>query len=590
MKPLLPLALVALAAAPLVLVPAPSARACGGFFCAQVPVEQTGEQIIFGIDDGQITAQILINYAGEAEDFAWLLPVASTPEITLGSALAFQNLAARTQPTFRVEWPDGQCNLRDASQGFFDIAVSEPTGAGGDVSVIARKEVGPFDTVVLASSSTDDLIAWLDGNGYVQPPEARPLIDHYVRQDMVFVALRLLKDEPTGAIQPITLTFAEANPCVPLVLTQVAATPDMPVQLYLVADHRVVPTNWMHVVVNPRKIDWLNGGSNYPDLVTQAVDEAAGHGFVTEFAGSSGLLDNLVYREGQYDLAALAAATDPERFVMQLQQQGFPRDGQMLALLREHIPMPPELVAQGLSEQQFYNNLGYYADALDAVGFVFDPAAFIADLEERIITPLRDTQALFDAKPYLTRLFTTVSADEMTRDPVFSQNPDLADVSNIHVAWATATCSSDPSEPPESVLLELAGGDSLTVSGPFQGYRPFIDYPDPAPGEPVALRIELIGATGPATVLHPAFVAAVDQALDTQAPEQVLADLASGLLAPSPNTLSAGGGGCNQGGLSGLLGGLVGALSALAVLLRTRQPRHHRDRQHHERHHQQAID
>src|SRR5690606_29011689 len=116
---------------------------------------------------------------------------------------------------------------------------------------------------------------------------------------------------------------------VPLVLTQIAAVPDMPVQLFLLAEHRVVPTNWMHVVINQKKIDWLNFGSNYGDVVTQAVDEAAGHGFVTEYAGSSAILDNALYREGQFDLQAIAAIDDPSDMLDALLNQGLPRDAQM---------------------------------------------------------------------------------------------------------------------------------------------------------------------------------------------------------------------------------------------------------------------
>lgn len=574
MKPTtqLTLTLAAVASAgSLLLLPTP-AQACGGFFCSQVPVEQTGEQILFGMDDGKITAQILINYAGEAEDFAWLLPVATPPEITLGSAAAFTNLGFRTAPTWRLEWQtqNAQCNWWWLYPPMASEDNDAGTGGGRDVTVLARKEVGPFDTVVLESNSTDDLLAWLADNDYVQPPEARALIDHYVKQDMVFVALRLLKDEPTGAIQPITLTFEEANPCVPLVLTQIAATPDMPVQLFLVSDHRVVPNNWLHVVLNQKKIDWLNGGSNYSDVVTQAVDEAAGHGFVTEFAGSSAILDDLLYREGQFDLARLAAATTPEGFVMELLNQGFPRDAQMQGLLRKHIPMPAALAAQGLTEQQFYNDLGSYTGELAAAGFVFDAPAFAADLDERVVTPLRDTQAVLDSKPYFTRLFTTVSADEMTRDPIFSQNPDLADVSNLHVAAATPTCGSDPNQPPESVLLELEDGQTMTITGPFVQTFPEVTYPDPAPGEPAALRIELIGASGPATVVHASQVTAVDIALDTQTPSQVLVDLANGSIAPTPlpNDRVGTAGGCSQGEL---LGGLAGAISALAMMFRKKR-------------------
>ena len=568
---LAPILIVPLAAAALASSTPTPAKACGGFFCSSVPVDQTGEQILFGMNGGKITATIAIDYQGEAEQFSWLLPVASKPEITLGSQAAFTNLGYATQPRWNLQWnTDGQqCNY----WWFYPVAEDSDTSAGNgggrDVNVLATKEVGPFETVVLESSSTDDLLAWLDDNGYDQPPETRGLIAHYVAQDMVFVALRLQKNEPTGAIQPITLTFDEAAPCVPLVLTQVAAQPDMPVQIFLASDHRVVPTNWMHVTLNEKKINWLDYGSNYKTVVTDAIDEASGHGFVTEYAGTSAFAHELVYREGQFDLAALAATTHPEDFVMKLLQQGFPRDSQMQGLLRKHIPMPASLVAEGVTEQQFYNDLGSYTEALAAAGFVFDPAAFVADLEERVVEPLRATQAMLDGRPYFTRLYTTVSPDEMTRDPIFAENADLPDVSNVHTATATPTCG-EANQMPESIEIALASGETFTLQGPFEQTYPIV-YPDPAPDEPNALKIELIGATGAGSVVHPSQVRAVDFALDTQTPDAVLTDLANGSF-PITHTPGGGGaavsGGCSQGGT---LGGLAAAISAIALLFRRRR-------------------
>lgn len=544
------------------------AHACGGFFCSQIPVDQTGEQILFGMGNGQITATILINYAGEADDFAWVLPVASRPEITLGSATAFQRLDQRTQPTFNLNWEsqNAQCNWWSIYPPFAAAEDADANGGGGrGVTVVAEKEVGPFQTVVLDSTNTDDLIAWLDDNDYDQPPETRPLIDHYVRQGMMFVAVRLLKDEPTGAIQPITLSFAEPNPCVPLVLTQVAASPDMPVQLYLASEQRVVPNNWMHVVLNQKKIDWLNAGSNYDDVVTQAVDEAAGHAFVTEYAGPSNVLDDLLYRDGQFDLERLRQIDDPAAYIDELMNQGFPRDGSVIAQLRRHIPMPAELATEGVTEAQFYNNISSYMDRLGP-DFVFDPAALTAALDERVVTPLRDAQTLIDTRPYFSRLYTTVSPEEMTRDPIFVENADLPDVSNVHTATAVPTCGTDPNAPPESVLITLPNNEQILVRGPFQMTWPEITYPDPVPNEPAAERIELIGTSGAPTLVHPSQAGAVDQALDLKAPAEVINDLTSGVI-PRPVEQPASSSGCMGGSLSGLLAGL----SVLFLLVRRRR-------------------
>jgi MYXO-CTERM domain-containing protein len=45
-----------------------------------------------------------------------------------------------------------------------------------------------------------------------------------------------------------------------------------------------------------------------------------------------------------------------------------------------------------------------------------------------------DVGALLEKHRKITRLYTTMSPGEMTKDPTFEFNPDLGDVSNIHTA------------------------------------------------------------------------------------------------------------------------------------------------------------
>src|SRR5262245_49582725 len=86
------------------------ARACGGFFCSQVPVDQSGEQIVFSIDEQHVTAYIQISFKGEAKDFAWVVPVATKPVISVGTQTLFTQLQGRTQPQFNVQWTFDQNN------------------------------------------------------------------------------------------------------------------------------------------------------------------------------------------------------------------------------------------------------------------------------------------------------------------------------------------------------------------------------------------------------------------------------------------------------------------------------------------------
>ena len=87
-------------------MPVEYAQACGGFFCDSpgggqppMPVDQTGETIVFAFDGENVEAHIQIQYTGDPERFAWLIPLQTTPEITVGSAQLFMNLLNSTVPS-----------------------------------------------------------------------------------------------------------------------------------------------------------------------------------------------------------------------------------------------------------------------------------------------------------------------------------------------------------------------------------------------------------------------------------------------------------------------------------------------------------
>ena len=86
--------------------------ACGCFAPPDpsVPIVQAGERILFAVDNGVVTAHIQIQYAGEAKDFGWLLPLPSVPTLKLGTEELFTQLISTTQPRYFVKTVvDGAC-------------------------------------------------------------------------------------------------------------------------------------------------------------------------------------------------------------------------------------------------------------------------------------------------------------------------------------------------------------------------------------------------------------------------------------------------------------------------------------------------
>lgn len=469
----------AAAVAAAMLAPA-AAEACGGFFCNRgAPVDQTGEHILFAVDHetGTTEAHVLINYEGPSEEFAWIVPTPSLPEVGLSSSAVFTRMSALLQPRWMLNWSQtGTCNWGD---DMFAEADGAPTAGGGGpgrggedngVTVIAEESVGPYDTVILQATDPGVLIEWLQENGYDLPDDIIPFVEPYVLMggDVHFVAFKLQSDRDSGDVQPVTLTYDGVKPAIPIQLTAVATQPDLGVTAYLLGPNRAVPENYLSVEINYARLDWLNSGANYDELVTAAMDEAGGHGFRTEFAGSTDAFENYFVPAAGYDYDAIAGA-DAFNLVSRLQQQGFAGDADILGLFRRHLPVP-----EGLDEQSFYNCIECYADQFDAESF--DATAFADEMWATIVEPLTHAQELFDELPYVTRMYSTLSAEEMVLDPIFAFNPDMEDFSNLHEADAIVDCGDGGDYYTSPIIIRLEDGREI-VTGWDVDRGPLDDMP-----------------------------------------------------------------------------------------------------------------
>ena len=96
-------------------VSAGPAAACGGFFCSFAPMNQVSENILFVDEGDSVTTHVQIAYAGEAADFAWILPVPSRPSLAVSHNDLFRQLQFATQPTFVLEWDEEEGEQQEDS-------------------------------------------------------------------------------------------------------------------------------------------------------------------------------------------------------------------------------------------------------------------------------------------------------------------------------------------------------------------------------------------------------------------------------------------------------------------------------------------
>jgi hypothetical protein len=146
------------------------AEACGCFVPPDptVPIVQAGERILFGMENGVVTSHVQVQYSGPAEEFGWLLPMPSIPEMELGTDELFAQLIAQTQPTYRLDREyRGDCPFdpfRGNGGGGFPSPSNDSAGEGdgqGGSPLVLRDTVGPYDYAVLRADEKQPMLDWL---------------------------------------------------------------------------------------------------------------------------------------------------------------------------------------------------------------------------------------------------------------------------------------------------------------------------------------------------------------------------------------------------------------------------------------------
>lgn len=472
------------------------AEACGGFFCQAVPIDQAGEQIIFRQDGDMVTAVVLIQYVGDASDFSWVVPVPGIPEFSTGSDLIFAPLEFATRPQFVLETTGEACPQPRNDLDFIGLGGSAPTAADGEIAdigveIVQELSVGPFDILVLSSDDAEALAKWLNDNEYDLSDRGEELIAPYVEEGMNFVALRLQQDKGVGDLQPLIMHYQSERPMIPIRLTAVAAKENMGVIAWLLGDSRAVPLNYLHVTPNYTRLNWYAGTNRayatYQGLITAAMDEAGGQGFATDYAGRDPeLVAGLPQVEPlTAELARIAGFGDADFVAALASGLVFPRN-KLFEMLRRHLPLP-----EGISEF-VYQIPATVADIFTPEELSAARAAILAELNENVIDPLAQTLAVFDGDPFVTRLYTTLSPEEMTVDPIFDFNPDLKGQSRERRAKMHLQCMSG--ETRWTVTLgEGTGRDGeLVIEG--RGLPP--GFTPPVIVQDAVWRSETVSATG----------------------------------------------------------------------------------------------
>ncbi len=367
----------------------------------------------------------------------------------------------------------------DATQSAMDagtISDSFPPSPEGGVEILAHGSTGPYNYLVVKGTEASKLYDWLIANGYALPDKAKPIIDVHVKKGDVFLAIKLQNGQGVEAIRPVTLEMDDAEPCVPLRLTSIAATDDMAVTVTVAGSGRAVVKNHLDVQLNPLRmtIDFQSFDNpcpvgvptganchvpgNYSQVLATAIDEAGGHAFVTE----SSLKGSAIGKLGEApDLGPVKQAKNLLDFANFLSNYAVKIDGEMADTMAgpvAAIPLFKNVAAfdalaalkacgtfwKGMSSGTCKVGSGATAIVLEKAqlqAITVDGVAVADLLQKAIIDPVFNVGTMLAASARVTRLSLRISPTEMDRDPVFAYAATLPEVQPFVVAKVNQVCT-----------------------------------------------------------------------------------------------------------------------------------------------------
>jgi len=207
------------AAAVLCAQPGQSCGAFGRGGPAVAPIKLDRQSAFLWQAQGKEHMLLSVQYSGGTDEFAWVIPVESRPEVTVEKGAPFTELRRATEIRTRI--------LRAPEAG------GGPKGMAPDngVTVLEQKEEGPYNIAVLSATSGGGLYEWLEKNQFTVSKNARGQMDYYIGHKYVFVAARIRNGAKTnqtvssrlrsGTIAPMHLTFGAKQLSYPLKMTAV---------------------------------------------------------------------------------------------------------------------------------------------------------------------------------------------------------------------------------------------------------------------------------------------------------------------------------------------------------------------------------
>ena len=193
--------------APVVVVTAAPAGACGGLVGENGTIELVRTTTLAAYSDGIERYVTAFEFTGEGEEVGSIIPLPDAPtDVTRAGDWTLQRLAQEVAPPEPTTLDDG--------------AVADEA-ASAEVDVLLETEVDALDITVI-SGGGDAVGEWAIENGFLLTPDAPEVLDYYAERSPVFMAAKFDAGraaelgQGAGDSTPIMATIPTDDPWVPV--------------------------------------------------------------------------------------------------------------------------------------------------------------------------------------------------------------------------------------------------------------------------------------------------------------------------------------------------------------------------------------
>ncbi|MFA4931244.1 MAG: DUF2330 domain-containing protein [Patescibacteria group bacterium] len=197
----------------LLLVPSVVMADGGLVYMPQHYAREADQKAIITYHDGTENLILSINFESDSDDFGWIVPVPSRPEVSEIRGDIFERVSEMVRkPVMSYDYEKTPISSFGGS-----------SDTGSYVEVLETKIVGDLITKVVDTNDSQFFYEWLQENNYEFPAGREDILDHYINNDWYFILSKVVPGrEKSGDTQPIKITFETDKIVFPMKMTQIS--------------------------------------------------------------------------------------------------------------------------------------------------------------------------------------------------------------------------------------------------------------------------------------------------------------------------------------------------------------------------------